>query len=673
MSAIQQPLPDAATPPVYVPPPAPRNRLGSWVTNTVLSLAGLPWQRRLSWAALQVPKIRHWESVHDNLGPDELRAVGAKLRGRARGGESLDKILPEAFGLACVGSKRFLNMRPYDVQLAAGIVMHHGALAELATGEGKTLCASLPVFLNGLMGKGVHVTTVNDYLARRDAETLGPLYTGLGLSVGVIQQQMGEQDRQKAYRADITYGTSSEFGFDFLRDRLKAAGAKGQEAPFWAPWQGGGQGGDAGDIYVQRGHHYALVDEADNIFVDEARTPLIIAGQTRLATPEEASVYHWANTLVQEMVLGEHFEFDLKKQKIELTDHGKRMARFSNAPSAGAESLAMDKLHERLEQALHAHHRFSRDQHYMIEKDKIVIIDETTGRRMPDRHWREGLHQAVEAKEATPIHFPSDHAAQVTYQSYYRQYTKLSGMTGTAAQNWFELYRVYRLWVVCVPTNRPIVRKLWPDRVFPNESVKFDAIVREIIDLRSRGRAVLIGTRTVAKSEELSRRLNEAGIEHDVLNARNHEHEAKIIAAAGELGRVTIATNMAGRGTDIKPPLVVLAAGGLHVLGTERHEALRIDRQLIGRAGRQGDPGSAQFFLSLEDELLEELGQDKQESLRKQGAPGGGGNWDGYVTYFQTAQRRVEAKHYKSRVDLMVHEKQRQEILKDLGADPFVD
>jgi preprotein translocase subunit SecA len=659
---------------VYVPPPAPRNRLGSRPVNALLSLIGLPWQRRLAWAALQIPKIRHWEKVHDHLGPDELRAVGAKLRGRARGGESLDKLLPEAFGLACVGAKRFLNMRPYDVQLAAGIVMHNGALAELATGEGKTLCASLPVFLNGLSGKGVHVTTVNDYLARRDGELLGPLYRGLGLTVGVIQQQMGDQDRTKAYRADITYGTSSEFGFDFLRDRLKAAGAKGQESPFWAAWQPSAEGApDPGDLYTQRGHHYALVDEADNIFVDEARTPLVIAGATKLATPEEAGVFVWANDLVKQMAEGKHFEFDVKKQKIELTDEGKRMARFSNAPSVGAESLAMDKLHQRLEQALHARFRFSRDQHYMIEKDEIVIIDESTGRRMPDRHWQDGLHQAVEAKEGTPIHSPSEHAASITYQSFFRQYTKLSGMTGTAAQNWVELYRVYKLWVVCVPTNRPIKRQLWPDRVFPNENVKFDAIVREVVDLRGRGRSVLIGTRTVATSEALSRRLAEAGIEHEVLNARNHEHEAKIVAQAGEVGRVTIATNMAGRGTDIKPALSVLAAGGLHVLGTERHEALRIDRQLIGRAGRQGDPGSAQFFLSLEDELLEELGQDKQETLRKAGEAGGGGNWDGYVGQFQTAQKRVEAKHYKGRVDLMVHEKQRQETLKDLGADPFVD
>jgi preprotein translocase subunit SecA len=620
-----------------------------------------------------VPRIRSWEKQFDSLSDPELKTTGQKLRGRARGGENLDKLLPEAFGLACVAAKRFTGMRPFDVQLAAGIVMHNGALAELATGEGKTLCASMPVFLNALVGKGVHVTTVNDYLARRDAEIIGPIYHALGLTVGVLQQQMGEQDRQKAYRSDITYGTASEFGFDFLRDRLKAAGAKGQESPFWAPWQDGAFNASPADPYVQRGHHYALVDEADNIFVDEARTPLIIAGPTRLATEDEETVYRWADGLAQQMMHERHFTFDMKKQKLELTNDGQSLARYSNPPSVGADSLAMDKLYERLEQALHAHHRFKRDQHYMIEKDKIVIIDESTGRRMPDRHWREGLHQAVEAKENVPIHFPSDHAAQITYQSYFRLYTKLSGMTGTAAQNWWELYRVYKLWVVCVPTNRPIVRENWPDRVFPTEDAKFDAIVNEVLHLRSIGRSVLIGTRSVEKSEALSTRLTAAGIDHDVLNARFHEQEADIVAQAGQVGRVMIATNMAGRGTDIKPADEVLAAGGLHVLGTERHDALRIDRQLLGRAGRQGDPGSSQFFLSLEDELLEGLSPEKYESLKKRGRRGGNVDWDGYLSFFQRAQKRVEARHYKNRVDLMVHEKQRQEILKDLGADPYVD
>jgi preprotein translocase subunit SecA len=415
------------------------------------------------------------------------------------------------------------------------------------------------------------------------------------------------------------------------------------------------------------------VDEADNIFVDEAKTPLVIAGPTRLATDDEARVYNWANALAQKMQPPIHFEFDQKKQKIELTTEGMQLIRYSNPPTAGADSLAVDKLNERLEQALHAHHRFRRDQHYMVDKEKIVIIDESTGRKMPDRHWREGLHQAVEAKEGVPIHFPSEHAAQITYQTFFKLYAKLAGMTGTAAQNWWELWRVYDLWVVCVPTNRPILREHWPDVVFPTEDAKFTALVGEVQRLKAQGRSILIGTRSVDKSEEVSRRLKAAGVDHAVLNARQDEMEAQIVAQAGQPGRVTIATNMAGRGTDIKPAPEVIKAGGLHVLGTERHESLRIDRQLLGRAGRQGDPGSAQFFLSLEDELLEGLGPSHQESLQERGRQGGKADWQAYLPLFYEAQGHIEARHYTSRVDLMVHEKQRQEILKDLGADPYVD
>jgi preprotein translocase subunit SecA len=653
----------------------PRNRLGPRWWNHIVALVGLPWQRRLAYAALQVPKVRYWEAEAERLSDPELKTTGLRLRGRARGGESLDKLLPEAFGLVCVAARRFLGMRPFDVQLAAGVVMHQGALAELATGEGKTLVAALPTFLNALVGKGVHVTTVNDYLARRDAEWMGPIYQCLGLTVGTLQQQMGEQDRAAAYRCDVTYGTASEFGFDFLRDRLKVSGSKGQETPFWGPWLKGGQAPSPQDNFVQREeHHFALVDEADNIFIDEARTPLIIASQTRLANADEMVVFQWANTLAIQMKYEQHFTFDMKKQKLELTTEGKQLARYANPPT-GTHSHAMDKLHEHIEQALHAHYRFRRDQHYMVDEKtkKVIIIDEFTGRRMPDRHWREGLHQAVEAKEGVPINKPSDHAAQITYQSYFRLYKKLAGMTGTAAQNWWELRRVYKIWVVCVPTNRHIRRELWPDRVFPNEDEKFDAVVEEVVRLREQGRAVLIGTRSVEKSEKLSERLRKLNIEHQVLNARQHEQEAKIVVLAGEVGKVTIATNMAGRGTDIKPVPEVIAAGGLHVLGTERHEAKRIDRQLIGRAGRQGDPGTGQFFLSLEDELLEGLSVDKQKALAEYGKKASGGNWSSYLGMFHRAQRRIESRHYRSRVDLMVHEKQRQEVMKDLGADPYVD
>ncbi len=663
------------TPASAAPAPvaASQNRFGSPLASHLKALVGTPSQRRLARAALLVDRVRYWEKEFDRLSDAETREVGIRLRGRARGGESLDRLLPEAFGLVCVAATRLLKMRPFDVQIAGGVVMHHGALAELATGEGKTLTACLPAFLNGLFGQGVHITTVNDYLAGRDAEWMGPVYRSLGLTVGVLQQKMGEQDRNKAYRCDLTYGTASEFGFDFLRDRLKIAGQLGRESPFWAPWsaQAGGYTQPL-DPKVQREHNFALVDEADNIFIDEARTPLIISGQTRPATPEESVVYQWSDRLAKAMELDRHFTYDEKKQKIELTDEGRGLCRWSNPP-VGQHSHAMDKLFEHVERGLHAYHRFRRDQHYMIHKGKIVIIDEFTGRQMPDRHWREGLHQAVEAKENVQITFAADHAAQITFQSYFKLYKKLAGMTGTAAQNWWEIRRVYKIWVVPVPTNRPVIREPWPDRVFPTEDAKFDAVVEEIARLRALGRPVLIGTRSVDKSERLSQRLQAAGIEHQVLNAKFHEIEAKIVEYAGEPGKVTIATNMAGRGTDIKLGKGVAAAGGLHVLGTERHEAIRIDRQLMGRSARQGDPGSCQFFLSLEDELLEGLGPERQEDLKHDGVQGGNVDWQSYRRFFIKAQRRLEKRHYRQRVDLLMYEKQRQEILKDLSADPYVD
>jgi preprotein translocase subunit SecA len=650
-----------------------KNRLGRRGPNYLKALLGLPPQRRLAQAALQVDRIRYWEKQYSKLNDAELKQRGLQLRGRARGGESLDRLLPEAFGLVCVAALRTLKLRPFDVQLAGGVVIHHGAIAELATGEGKTLTASLPTYLNALTGKGVHVTTVNDYLAGRDAEWMGPIYTALGLTVGVLQQQMTDEARARAYRCDITYGTASEFGFDFLRDRLKVSGNKGQATPFWAPWTAAnGQFAQPLDPKVQREHNFAIVDEADNIFIDEARTPLIIAAPTRPATPEESLVYGWADQIAKGMVRDKHFTLDEKKQKIELTEEGRTVVRYSNPP-VGPHSHAMDKLHEHIERGLHAHFRFRLDQHYMIEKGKVVIIDEYTGRRMPDRHWREGLHQAVEAKEGVQVTLASDHAAQITFQSYFRLYKKLSGMTGTAAQNFFELRRVYKLWVVTVPTNAPVIRAQWADRVFPTEDAKFAAVVQEILRLRDLGRPVLIGTRSVEKSEKLSLLLYEAKVEHQVLNARQHEKEAQVVALAGQRGRVTIATNMAGRGTDIKPDAEVVEAGGLHVLGTERHDARRIDRQLAGRAGRQGDPGSCQFFLALDDELLEGLGPYRQEALRQHGVRGGNVDWQKYQPQFLRAQRRVEGRHRRQRVDLMLYEKQRQEVLKDLGADPYVD
>jgi preprotein translocase subunit SecA len=453
--------------------------------------------------------------------------------------------------------------------------------------------------------------------------------------------------------------------------RIRSGGQAGA-VPFWAAWTGtNGEEAAPLDPKVQREHNFVIVDEADSILIDEAKTPLIISTGTRQATEEESVAYVWADQLAERMRLDEHFTLDIKKQKIELTEAGRYLARYSNPPT-GKHSHAMDKLHEHLERALQAHHRFRRDQHYMLEGEKVVIIDEYTGRRMPDRHWREGLHQAVEAKERVPVTVASDHAAQITFQSYFKLYKKLSGMTGTAAPNNREFRRVYKLHVVEIPTNRAVIRVQYPDQIFPTEEAKFQAVVDQVQYMVARGRPVLIGTRSVEKSEQLSQKLHEVGVEHQVLNARFHEMEALVVALAGELGRVTIATNMAGRGTDIKIQPAVREAGGLHVLGTERHEARRVDRQLAGRCGRQGDPGSAQFFLSLEDELLESLGPARQAALlamrNKQNF-----DWNSLLPIFLKAQRKTERRHYLQRVDLMVYEKQRQEILKELGADPYVD
>jgi preprotein translocase subunit SecA len=647
-------------------------RLGTLAENRLRAATDpRPWKRRLARAALVVPKIREWEAKFLDHNDEALRKASMSLRGRARGGANLDKLIPEAFGLSTVAIRRLFGYQLFDVQLAAGVVMHYGGLVELATGEGKTLSAVSPAFLNALVGKGVHVTTVNDYLAKRDAEEMGPVYRLLGLSVGCIQQKMPDPERVPMYKCDVTYGTAAEFGFDFLRDRLKLRGGQATTAAFWEPWVAGGNARP--DPRVQRELYYAIVDEADSIFIDEARTPLIIANPTRDATAEEQVVYKWADETAKKMTRDEHFRIDLKKDKVELLDPGRTLVRYSNPPT-GKHAHALDKLIEQVEKSLHAYHRFVRDHHYMINNEgKIVIIDEGTGRPMPDRHWRDGLHQAVEAKESVKITMASEHAAQVTFQNFYRIYKKLAGMSGTLMPNFWELRKVYRRWVTKIPTNRPILRQHAPDAVFPTEGAKFDAIVRQVQEMAAAGRPVLIGTRSVEKSEKLSKLLELVGVGHRVLNARQDANEAQIVSEAGQPGQVTVATNMAGRGTDIKLGPGVADAGGLHVIGTERHEAERIDRQLAGRAGRQGDPGTAQFFLSLEDQLLEGLGHKRWQQLEELGRSGAARPWAIYRPLFRRAQRRVERKHYKQRLDLMNYDKHRQEMLQDLGADPYVD
>ncbi|WP_020471658.1 preprotein translocase subunit SecA [Zavarzinella formosa] len=669
--AVAERLLDSVDRPACPPNLPYSGRLGLIPSNQVRSYVAKPSVKRLAKAALLVPLIRQYEQKFGSLTDEQLKSEANKLRGRSREGDMSKHFMAAGFGLCSVACWRVLGMRPYDVQLAAGEVMFQGALCELATGEGKTLTATLPVFLRSLAGKGVHVATVNDYLAKRDAELMTPVYEYLGLTVSFLQQKMEDAERKDAYRKDVTYGTASEFGFDFLRDRLKMRGGQVASTPFWGPWTSK-PGQAPADPRVQRDHFFALVDEADSIFIDEARTPLIISSPTRDAKPEECVMYYWADALAKSMKPGEHFTLDVRKDKIEVTESGRALTRYSNPPS-GPHAPAMDKLIEAIEKALQANYRFVLDHHYMIHEDKIVIIDESTGRPMPDRQWREGLHQAVEAKERTTIHLAADHAASVTYQSYFRQYVRLAGMTGTIVQNSPEVRRVFKLRVVPVPTNRPIVRKLLPDLIFPTEEAKFDAIVEDVKKMRIIGRPVLIGTRSVEKSEAISRRLTSLGITHRVLNAKQDKEEALIISQAGQPGTVTVATNMAGRGTDIKLGPGVAALGGLHVIGTERHEAIRVDRQMLGRAGRQGDPGSGQFYLSLEDKLLEALGTHFHEKLILLGRSGAKRDWNQFRPLFVKAQRRTEKKHYRQRLDLMHYERQRRELLGDLGADPFVD
>lgn len=625
--------------------------------------------RRLGWAGSLIPAIRYWEQHYGRMNDAELMYQANELRGEARLGKLPDSLIVRAFGLCSVSVWRTLGMRPYDVQLAAGAIMVKGGCCELATGEGKTLTAIFPSFLHGLVGKGIHVATVNDYLAKRDADQVGPVFERLGLTVGFLQQGMQDPDRQEAYAKDITYGTASEFGFDFLRDRLKMRSGQVDQLPFWSAWVSHPKQKQRRDPRVQRGHYYALVDEADSIFIDEAKTPLIISLPTRKASPEEQIKYRWANQLAQRMVLNEHFIYNIRKDKVELKEEGNYLARYSNPPT----TEAFDKLLEALEKALHAHHRLQRDYHYMVsDEGKVIIIDESTGRPMPDRQWRDGLHQAVECKEGLEIHKAVDHAASITFQTYFQRYQTLAGMSGTLIQNAREIRKVYKTPVVAVPTNRPVLRKRLPDRIFLNEEQKFAAIVQEVKKLIAQGRPVLIGTCSVEKSERLAELLQQQGIEPQVLNARQNAEEAKIVAQSGQAGRVTVATNMAGRGTDIRLGEGVRERGGLHVIGTELHESVRIDRQLLGRAGRQGDLGSGQFYLCWEDRILEALGVAQ---ARRTAALARAGKISSLpsLALFRKAQRVTEKRHLRQRLDVMHYDKQRSELLGELGADPFVD
>ncbi|WP_291448301.1 preprotein translocase subunit SecA [Desulfovibrio sp.] len=599
----------------------------------------------------QVQRINALEPEMQQLDDADFAARIARYKEEVQeGGKSLDSLLPEVFALVREASRRVLGMRHYDVQLVGGMVLHKGKIAEMKTGEGKTLVATLAVVLNALSGKGVHVVTVNDYLASRDAAWMGKLYSFLGLSTGVIVHGLDDDERKTAYNADITYGTNNEFGFDYLRDNMK----------FYA------------EQLVQRGHNFAIVDEVDSILIDEARTPLIISG----ASEESVGMYRTVDDIVRQLT-PEHFTIDEKARTAMLTDAGVLRCE---------ELLKLDNLFDpanitaqhHVLQSLKAHQVFKRDVDYIVQDDQVVIVDEFTGRLMAGRRYSDGLHQALEAKEHVTVAAENQTLASITFQNYFRLYDKLSGMTGTADTEAVEFQQIYNLEVISIPPNKPMIRRDHPDLIFRSRKEKFDAIVEAIVELHRKEQPVLVGTISIETSEMLSQRLTKLGIPHNVLNAKQHEKEAEIVAQAGQKGKVTIATNMAGRGTDIVLGDGVVDLGGLHILGTERHESRRIDNQLRGRSGRQGDPGSSRFYLSLEDDLMRLFGSDRIKGLmEKLGLRDGEAIENAMVTRaVEGAQKRVEAHHFEIRKTLLDYDNvmnQQREVIYTLRREFMVE
>src|SRR3954451_7367491 len=631
------------------------NRLGPMWLNRVTQLTGPTPTGRFGKFALQAQRVNDLEPRFEPMTDAELREVAHKLRLRARQGDSLNSLLPEAFALVREAAKRAIGQRHFDVQILGGISIHNRCISELETGEGKTLVATMPVFLNALPGKGVHVVTVNDYLARRDAEWMGPIYNLLGMSVGCIQTGQADGSRRAAYACDITYGTSKELGFDFLRDELKRLQlGDTHRKTFEQVFLGSGTHQES-EMPVQRTHYFAVVDEADSILIDEARTPLII-GANNQPTQEEAAAYYGADQLAETLVRVKDYKYDPLERKAELTAAGRRKVQARAAHPAFV-TLTVDGVYEYVERALRAQIAYLRDRDYVVHDGEVVIVDEFTGRMMPGRQWQDGLHQAIQGKEKLEITLETITAARVTVQDFFKRYNKLAGMTGTATSDAAELRRIYKVGVMKMPTNRPGRRTWLTDRVFSTEEEKFRAVADQIIEWNKSGVPVLIGTRSIEKSEKLSRLLNEANIEHQILNAKNHEIEAQIVSQAGQRGKVMVATNMAGRGTDIKLGEGVAALGGLHVIGTERHESRRIDRQLAGRCARQGDPGFAQFFVSLEDEIVEAFGEKPAARIRRRYAGRGELTSLRMRRLFIRAQQKKERQHFKDRKLLMHYEK----------------
>ena len=597
----------------------------------VKSIFGTKNDREIKRLGPLLEAINACEPKMQALGDAELAALTPAFRQRLANGQSLDDLLPEAFAAVREAGRRTLGQRHYDAQMIGGMVLHQGKIAEMKTGEGKTLAATLPVYLNALAGRGVHVVTVNDYLARRDANWMGAIYNFLGLSVGCIVHGLDDAQRKDQYNRDITYGTNNEFGFDYLRDNMKFT---------------------VEDL-VQRDYFFAIVDEVDSILIDEARTPLIISGPGE----KSSDLYIQIDRLIPRLKREEHYAVDEKSRTAALTEEGvarcEELLRVDNL----YDPRYIDLLHH-IQQALKAHTLFKLDVDYIVKDGEVIIVDEFTGRLMPGRRFSEGLHQALEAKENVKVASENQTLATITFQNYFRMYEKLSGMTGTADTEAEEFRKIYNLDVVVIPTHRPMVRKDNPDQIYRTEREKFDAVVREIKDLHAKGRPVLVGTINIDKSEQLSKMLKRQGVPHHVLNAKHHAQEAEIVAAAGQKNAVTISTNMAGRGTDIVLGEGVPELGGLHILGTERHESRRIDNQLRGRAGRQGDPGSSRFYVSLEDDLMRLFGSERISGIMtKLGMEEGEPIEHNLISKaIENAQRKVEGRNFEIREQLLKYD-----------------
>jgi preprotein translocase subunit SecA len=641
-------------------------------------IIGTKNEREVSRLTPIVEHINSLETDIARLSDAQLKDKTTEFKGRLENGETLDDLLPEAFAVVREASRRTLNMRHFDVQILGGIALHEGKIAEMRTGEGKTLVATLPVYLSALEGRGVHIVTVNDYLATRDSQWMAPIYNFLGLTVGVIVHGLTDEERQVSYNADITYGTNNEFGFDYLRDNMKYEFSQ----------------------FVQRDLHYAIVDEVDSILVDEARTPLIISGPSEESTDK----YYKIDKIIPKLEKEKDYTVDEKARTVILTEEGNIKAERLLGAGNLYDPSNIELVHHVL-QGLKAHALFKRDVDYVVKDGEVIIVDEFTGRLMPGRRWSDGLHQAVEAKEAVKIESENQTLATITFQNFFRMYNKLAGMTGTAETEAEEFGKIYNLDVLVIPTNKPMIRRDHPDVIYKSEKAKFHAAIREIEELHKKGQPVLVGTISIEKSEVLSGLLKKAGIRHSVLNAKHHEREAEIIAQAGRSQAVTIATNMAGRGTDIvlggNPNGIakeilrdgpeyteedwqkalseaekrcaterekVVAAGGLHIMGTERHESRRIDNQLRGRSGRQGDPGSSRFYLSLEDDLMRIFGSDRISGLMgKLGMEEDVPIENRMVSKaIENAQKRVESQNFDIRKHLLEYDdvmnKQRLEI-----------